>query len=431
MISELKYAIGQIGGALWFRPAVCSLFALMVTLALALVDSLIEPSDWPWLPEIDVATVRGFLDLAAGSMLTVITVTLSVLMLVLSLVAGQASPRAVPELMADPVTQNALGTFLATFVFSIASLLSFGLDFSTGVGVTLTFCVALVYVAAVIKYFIQWIGHVANSLKLNRMIEKIHANAARVLDAYLSSEDGEQAEAVTRAGRSRTLRSDETGYIQYIDLDLLERIAEEKELTILVHSREGAFVHPRQNLLEVYGLDEEAEETERRLVQSVVIGFERSHNADPLLGIELLAEIACRALSPGINDPQTAITSVQFLGSLLCRASTVPPEDFPTNLCPRGRVELERPDFDRLLKRAFPPVLRDGAKQIEVLTTIMEALVDLTRCCDPAYLPGVEELRMRTLEAGESTLMLQADRRSLQDEAERLRAEIAERSPGG
>ncbi len=428
MITLIKNQVRQIGAALWFRPAVYSAVALLLATTVALVDSLVSRESWPWMPEIELSTVRDLLNLSAGSMLTVITVTLSVLMLVLSLVAGQASPRAVPELMADPVTQNALGTFLATFVFSIASLLVFGLGVSLDVGVTLTFCITIIYIAMVIKYFIHWIGHVANSLKINKMIEKMHDSARVALKAYLSVEEGEGGEkAVAATGRAVTLTGEETGYIQYIDLEVLCSLAEDKGLVVSLLATQGSFIHPRLGLMEVYHLDADDAETREALVRAVAVGFERSHRDDPLLGFELIAEAACRALSPGINDPQTAITAVQFQGSLLCEAAALKPEDYPQCLAHGGRVRLERPGFQQMLKRALPPVIRDGSGFIEVLSEVQAVLLDLSRCCDAAYLESLEETGRRVQELAEKEIAVQADRDVLLDQSRRLSAAISAR----
>ncbi len=184
----LKNEARAIRTALWFRPTAYCLLAVIVAVLVATVDGFLPRDALAWLPQIDSASVEDLLKLLAGSMLTVATVTLSVLMLVLSLAAGQASPRAVPEVMADPVTQNALGTFLATFVFALTALLLLGFDAVNRPGVTLIFCCALLLVMNSVRYLVQWIHHVADSLKLNRIVHRIHRQAQSVLESYLDCE---------------------------------------------------------------------------------------------------------------------------------------------------------------------------------------------------------------------------------------------------
>src|SRR3546814_2004412 len=122
-------------------------------------------------------------------------------MLVLNLAAAQVSPRAVPEVMADQVTQNALSTFLATFVYSLTALLLLGFGAVSGPGLTLVVFGALVLALNAVRYLVQWSHHVAEVLKINRMIDRIHRHAAGVLDSYLDGERHARCDAPAAAPR--------------------------------------------------------------------------------------------------------------------------------------------------------------------------------------------------------------------------------------
>ena len=245
----LKNEIRAVRTALWFRPTAFCLLAVLAALLLATVGALLPDGVFGWLPDVQVGAVQDLLKLLASGMLTVATVTLSVLMLVLSIAAGQASPRTVPEVMADPVTQNALGTFLATFVYSLTALLLFGLEAVAGPGVTLVFFGALLLAVNAVRYLVQWIHHVAESLKVNRIVHRVHRQATAVLDAYLAENEAAPADRTTlpaQRGREPVeLRPETTGYVQLIDAGRLQQIAEELELEIEVCLQEGDFIHPQ------------------------------------------------------------------------------------------------------------------------------------------------------------------------------------------
>jgi len=423
----LKNEIRTVRSALWFRPSAFSIIAVLIALLVATVDGFLPDDALAWLPEVEISTVRDLLHLLAGSMLTVATVTLSVLMLVLSLAAGQASPRAVPEIMADPVTQNALGTFLATFVFALTALLLFGFGAVAGPGVTLTFIFALFYIMNSLRYLVQWIHHVADTLKINRMIHSIHRQARGVLESYLATEAEEAGEApVEEKGTARIVSSASTGYVQLIDTERLQALADEHDLTLRLCVQEGDFVHPRRRLILAHGV-EISEQVETALQATVVVGFERSHEGDPRLGFELLAEVACRALSPGINDPQSALSCVQHLGALLAIAAEQPRAAYPPAISGDGRVRFQRPDFDALVERALRPIMRDGAAQAEVISSIMGVFIDLAERAAHDYLDCIVEEAKRAEEFGTAGLKLEADREALCRMTGRLREVIAER----
>lgn len=423
----LKNELRTVRTALWFRPSAYCIVAALAAALLATLGNLLPQGSLTWLPEVEIATVRDLLKLLASGMLTVATVTLSVLMLVLSLAAGQASPRAVPEVMADPVTQNALGTFLATFVYALAALLLFGFEAVSRSGVTLLFFGALILVLNAVRYLVQWIHHVAEVLKINRIMHRVHRQGRTVLETYLAGTPEERcAEARTGTGDPQLIRPENTGYIQLIDASRLHDLACEEDLVIRLHVQEGDFVHPHRRLMEVRG-GELDEDVVRMLQAAVVIGFDRSHEGDPRFGFELLAEVACRALSPGINDPQSALASVEYLGSLLGIAGARSAVDYPPECTPDGRVQFLNPDFAALLERAFRPVMRDGAGKAEVMFAIMGIVKDLVADAQPEYLECLLDEARRAESLGKAALQLDADKQTLARLAEELQQIAAER----
>ncbi|WP_193370464.1 DUF2254 domain-containing protein [Pelagibius marinus] len=427
LIPRVKNEIRAVRTALWFRPSAYCIIAALTAAFVATVDGFLPPHILAWLPEVEVSTVTELLKLMAGSMLTVATVTLSVLMLVLSLAAGQASPRAVPEIMADPVTQNALGTFLATFTFALAALLLFGFGAVAGPGVTLIFFGALFLVLNALRYLVQWIHHVADTLKINRMLHRIHRQAKAVLQAYLEMQlkgDGEAVEAA--AGEETQVFPKATGYVQLIDAGRLHDLARAHDLSVRLCVQEGDFVHDHRSLMLLRGSRADDEVCEA-LRATVVVGFERSHEGDPRLGFELLAEVACRALSPGINDPQTALAAIEYLGSLLALAAVRPAADYPACTTPDGRVTFLHPDFGALVERALRPVVRDGAGEAEVIAAVMQVLCDLAACAAPDHLDAILEEAERAEAFGMSALTLERDKEAFCEKVQELRDHVAGR----
>jgi len=427
----LKNEIRRVRTALWFRPSAFCILAALAAALLATVDGILPQGSLAWLPEVEVATVKELLKLLAGSMLTVATVTLSVLMLVLSLAAGQASPRAVPEIMADPVTQNALGTFLATFVYALAALLLFGFGLVEGSGVTLSFFGALLLVLNAVRYLVQWIHHVAEILKINRMIDRVHRQGMAVLQTYLAKASAARCTASpAAAGERMHVRPTSAGYVQLIDADRLHDLACEHDLVVELCVQEGDFVHPHRRLMAIQG-DSPGKDALATLRATAVVGFERSHEGDPRLGFELLAEIACRALSPGINDPESALACIEYLGGLLAVAGAAPREDYPAALSADGRVAFVRSDFPAMLERAFRPVMRDGAASAEVICAIMAVLKDLAAGASEDYLDCLEAEAERAEAFGKAALQLDADKEALGSMAADLRAIAVRRASAG
>lgn len=417
---------------LWLRPAAYCVLAALAAITIAAVDQFLPADVFYWLPEIDASIVRDLLQLLAGSMLTITTVTMSVLMLVLSIATGQASPRAVPELMADPVTQNALGTFLANFVFSLATLLLLGLGVIAGPGITLAFLFATLLVVAALRYLVQWIHHVADTVKINRVIERVCTQAHNVLESFLERAQNEDSvgDAPPRI-EGAAVMAQSAGYVQFIDEVAAAELAKSDGLRIAFLVAEGDFVHSARAMANVGGGETESGDAAKKVCGIVTIGHDRSPEGDPVLGFELLAEIASRALSPGINDPQSALICLHYAGSLLARAAQVAPAEFPPPHLANGRVTVIRPTFEAMLIRSVRPVARDGAAMAEVLSAIMDLLMDLAEIAAPDYLDAITEEASRCQDLGQSRLLLEQDRKSLRETGEALGEKIQERRQAG
>ncbi|MEQ8357671.1 MAG: DUF2254 domain-containing protein [Kiloniellaceae bacterium] len=432
LLPVLKNEIRAVRTALWFRPTAYCTLAILLAVLVATVDGFLPKDLLDWLPKVKQATVEELLKLLAGGMLTVATVTLSVLMLVLSIAAGQASPRAVPEVMADPVTQNALGTFLATFVYALTALLLFGVGAVAGPGVTLIYFGALLLALNAVRYLVQWIHHVADSLKVNRIVHRIHRQAALVLDGYLEAEEegGRRVADPAGAGDQDEVTEvfpEASGYVQLIDASQLSEIVRGHDLRLELCLQEGDFAHPRRPMMLILGRKAADEEDLAALRAAVVLGFERSHKGDPRLGFELLAEVACRALSPGINDPQTALVCINYLGSLLTRAAQTPAKDYPAGASSDGRIGFVRPDFGALLERAVRPVIREGAGSAEVINAVMAVLADLVHRAAADHLDVIIKEAQRAEDFGLAVLQLDVDKKALTDRAKQVRESAADR----
>jgi len=406
----IKNFVLEIRSALWFRPAIYSLVGAILAAVISLFDAQ------GYVPAVSFVSEQSVVDLLrfmASGVLTVITVTVSVLMLVLSIAAGNASPRALPEIMADPVTQNTLGTFMAALVFSIGGMIALEVrDLSPG-AISAVCVVALVLLAAVLKYLIQWIDHVASAIKINRIVERIYTNTANVLKSFLATrEKDEDCVDYDRPDdlKRRDVVLPAVGFIKFIDMGELDTHAKKIDAWIEIDAHEGDFTNGVNALMRVYSHDDVDDETCKEICQLIVIGPERTATGDPLLGFELLAEVASRALSPGINDPQTAIVTIRYLGALLGQASIVSKKDFPKRQTKNGRVRCKRQTFEDMLKRAVRAVAKDARDKPEVLIMIAEMLQDLSKTVHRDH-AAVFEPELQTLEAcAESDAMLESDR---------------------
>ena len=177
--------------------------------------------------------------------------------------------------------------------------------------------------------------------------------------------------------RGAPVPSDTVGYVQFIDTDKLSAICEDLGAEIDVQVLPGVFVYQGSVLARVAGQDEVGEEAAERIRDTFTIGLVRTIDQDPRFGLVVLCEVAQRALSPGVNDPGTAIDVIgrqtrllSYWGDAWEGADRVEPK-YP-------RLRVPALDYHDMFEDAFNLIARDGAAQVEVVLRLTKALKALT-----------------------------------------------------
>jgi uncharacterized membrane protein len=114
---------------------------------------------------------------------------------------------------------------------------------------------------------------------------------------------------------------------------------------------------------------------ERRLAAAFIVGGDRTSQQDAAFAVQQLVEVALRALSPGVNEPFTAITCIDRLGQGLSRlAVRAMPSPVRADDTGAMRVVARPRTFAELLEEAFEPVARfaggNPAIYARLLTTL-------------------------------------------------------------
>ena len=124
---------------------------------------------------------------------------------------------------------------------------------------------------------------------------------------------------------------------------------------------------------------------------ATALGAQRAGSADIEFAVRQLVEVAVRALSPGINDPHTAISVLDRLGAALC---DVAPLHLSSGVSLReGRLALVVPsiDYDGLTDTMFHMIRQNGTHNPAVLIRMLEVLTAVISCeRDPTRMAALE-----------------------------------------
>jgi uncharacterized membrane protein len=405
-LTRVRWLLLQVTRKLWFRSAVLS-GAAVATALLAAGAQHVIPADMP--AQIGADAVDSILEILAASMLAVTIFSVSTVVSALSAASSQVTPRATRLLIQDPTAHNALGTFLGAFLFSLVGIIAL----STGVygerGRVVLFAATLLVVLLIVVTLLRWIDHVS---RLGRVadstgrVEEATATALRERHRrpWLDGQPLPDPSPAPAPG-SWPLLPPEIGYVQHIDMPALDTLAQRHGLRIRIGALPGVFAEPSRPLATVTGECDDG--VREALCAAFSVGDLRSYDQDPRFGLVVLSEIAQRGLSPGLNDPGTAIDVIGRQVRLLALWAQPGPLQAPSPRFPR--VEVPAIAVDDLFDDAFAAIARDGAAIVEVGVRLQKALRALSRIGDVRFRGAAARLSRLAVERARHAGILDAD----------------------
>lgn len=372
---------------MWLVPSAMAATAVAGALALGAFEPHIElpPSAERLVFHGDAAGARAILAAIAGSMIGVTGVTFSITIVTLSLASSQFGPRLLRNFLRDRGNQIVLGAFIATFAFCLLGLRNIRGGTSETDGTYLTVVVAVLLALMSLGLLIYFIHHIATSIQADTVIARVGSELEATIDRLYPHELGLPAKDDAEAARGRAALADavhidapRSGYLQSIDLDQLMALAKRHDLVIAIDRRPGQFVIAGRPLMRAAPAARVDEATKAALARLWIVGDHRTAEQDVEFLVHQLVETASRALSPGINDPFTAMTCIDRLGGALARLSVreLPPSrraDEDGNL----RVLAATTTYAGLLDAAFNQIRQYAASSVDVLIRLLETLETL------------------------------------------------------
>jgi uncharacterized membrane protein len=362
----------------------------VLSIGAASLAGLADGSGWArHAPDISADSIETLLSIIAASMLAMSVFAVGAMLSAYTSASNSATPRSFALVIADDVSQYALSTFIGAFIFSIVGLIALLNDLYGKPGRFVLFVLTLLVFTGVILSFVRWVDRIARLGRLGTTIDKVEAAAAAALLARARRPTLGAAPA-TDAAPGLVVHARTIGYVQRIDVARLQSLAEQTETRIRVMALPGTFATPDQPLAQFYGKAEALEKDPTdRLIDAFVIGGDRTFDQDPRFGLVVLSEIASRALSPGINDPGTAIDIIGTLVRLFVRWAQAGVETDPPEI-EFDRVEIPALSPGDLFDDAFGAMARDGAGMLEVAIRLQKALGSL---CLPGHASMQEAAR--------------------------------------
>lgn len=378
---QLRSLWRALQGSLWFLPSLMLCASVAAAVGLVELQSTVDvdlSQRWPRLFGASAEGARGMLSAIATSMVTVAGVVFSITVVALSLAASQYSPRVLRNFMSDRATQAVLGAFVSIFAYCLVVLRTVrGPDegaFVPSLAVLGGMAMAFVGVFLLI-YFVH---HVASTIQVSSILERIAEETTSAIERLfpdtLGSPAGEAAAAPSDAAAAAILFAPATGYLVSVDGDSLLACAEQRSLVVELLPQIGDFVVADLPLLRVAPAAALDDAARRALRTCFAIDRQRTVEQDAPFGLQQIVDIGMKALSPGVNDPTTAIACIDHLSALLAAMADrrLPPPCRATGGV--VRVVARGPDFDSMLSLAFDAIGEHAADHAEVRERLVVAI---------------------------------------------------------
>lgn len=394
MNTRLKNYWEYLRSSFWFIPALMIITALTMSFNLVSLDRFLNFEALRYYGVVYSTSpdgARTLLSTIAGSVMSVTGVTFSITIVVLNLASSQFGPRIIRNFIRDRSTQAVLGIFVASFLYCILVLRSVQTSevevFVPNISIIFAVLLAIVDIGVLIFF----IHHIATAIQADTVVSQIskelQVNIKHIfndeLEQVSQNKMGNESEIGKNANShhyNHPITATCTGYLQAVDYDRLMQIAIENDYLIQLLIRPGQFIVTNATIAIINSQELFDVDLENTIGAAFIIGDQRTSEQDTEYSVHQLVEVAVRALSPGINDPYTAIACIDQLGAALCYLGT---RRFPPSHChdAQGILRLiTKPwTYSGLLNASFDQIRQHGKSTVSVVIRLLEVLTIVAR----------------------------------------------------
>lgn len=376
----LKF-INQLSETFWLVPGAMVLAGILLAIALLSVDRSGHLPEWltnsNWLYSGGGTGARTLLGAIASSTIGVAGTVFSITIAALSLAAGQMGPRLLRSFTSDRGVQVTLGAFLGTFSYALMVLRSVRTQEEGPFTPHLALSFGILLAFACVATLVYFVGHMANRINVDTVIELVSEDIRVSMRSMVIDKAQAAPPSAAFWSNATTVVDKRRGYLQQLDEAGLADWAAKRGTAIRLLVRRGDYVFPGAPIAL---MSVQVPEAEAAILNATALGPTRGSAGDAEYAVRQLVEVAVRALSPGINDPQTAMSVLNRLGVALCDLAGA---HLPSGLTMRADVAaLVVPSltYSSLTDVMFHMIRQNAAGSTAVLIRILDVLTSVIAC---------------------------------------------------
>lgn len=368
----------------WYLPGTVTLGFIVLGAAAIVVDrTLLSEGGISFAFDGGPRAASQILSTIAGSIITVAGLAFSLTIVTIQLVSGQFSPRTVGTFLNDRFNQVCVGCFSGVFAYCIVVLRSIRTDTETGGGFVpgLSVNLGILLGLGSVQLLVVFIYRVGRSIDVGdiatRLGQDTQAEVKRQYpDRYGSGAQvggGELIAAWRTLGAAQVVYARQSGYVERVRVEAVTAALASgpSRASILVCA--GDFVTLHTAIAELWTEEPLAPDVLDDIAAGVSVTSQRTLPEDPEFGLRQLTDIGLRAISPGVNDPTTAVMCIGYLRNLLeQRVARADQSDLVE--ADRVTLVLRRRSFTEDVHASVVELGRYAAGDARVVSSLLECL---------------------------------------------------------
>ena len=366
----------RVTGSIAFYPTL-----IAVGLASLCVVTIVLEMTWlqPYKEDLDLGLVKNadnarlILGTLVGGIISLMVFSFSMVMVVLNSAASSLSPRVIPGLISSRSHQVVLGVYLGTIINSLMliSTIQEGDDINVpSLGIFLALGLAVICLCL----FVYFIRSISLSIQVDFILNRVYKQTLAQLRTRRRQLQDSHGPAWPDDAQWSVVRARRSGYFKALNVTAAHDVLDEHDARMTVQVHYGFFVMPGHPLMRI---DRELDDDcTNRLLDCFDFYVEEYAHRHFFFGFKQIVEIAVRALSPGINDPGTAIKAIDMLSVLLAERMEMPDHEV-AHAQDRPRIFIRELNLHQLLQMTFGPQRRYGADDLQVLQALLQACKNL------------------------------------------------------
>lgn len=373
----------KITGSIAFYPALLAISFLLLTWVMLVIDF----SEWgknikantSWLSLKDATTARSIISTIAGAIISLTVFSFSMVMIVLNQAASQMTNRVLSSMIGNRFQQTVLGFYIGTIVYALF-LLSTIRDISSGIYVPALSIYLLILLTVVdIFLFIYFLDYVTQTVKYETVITRVQNKTMRTMQQEYNQEP--QQTVTWNELPNVPVKTLKSNYFQGYNRKMLLEICEKEDLYITFLYTKSSYLLKEVPLLKVF-----SKEPVDSVVLLDVAAANDFYNGQPIdlnadYGFKQLSEIAIKALSPGINDPGTAVLALNSLSDLLSFRLYNNYQKIEKDSKGVARIYIPNSSFDELFDSCITPIWKYG-KQDQYIQIAIQDIINQLKIVD-------------------------------------------------